>query len=78
EKLDQGRSKKQKIGESSEPRNKDVNELSEEELQQSMIIVSEQGMNVKALQIKYPIIDWESYTEDTRKYWKIIRVGNHT
>ncbi|GKE29691.1 hypothetical protein Tco_1445075 [Tanacetum coccineum] len=35
-------------------------------------------MNVAALQIKYPIIDWEIYTEGTRKYWKIIRVGNHT
>nr|GFB91050.1 hypothetical protein [Tanacetum cinerariifolium] len=36
-----------------------------------------QGMNVEALQTKYPIIDWEIYTKGTRKYWKIIRVGNH-
>ncbi|GJW79380.1 hypothetical protein Tco_0141062 [Tanacetum coccineum] len=43
-----------------------------------MIIVPEQGMNVKALQTKYLIIDWEIYTEGTRKYWKIIRDGNHT
>ncbi|GJW44917.1 hypothetical protein Tco_0073716 [Tanacetum coccineum] len=43
-----------------------------------MIIVPEQGMNVEALQTKYPIIDWEIYTEGARKYWKIIRVGNHT
>ncbi|GJZ02760.1 hypothetical protein Tco_0520721 [Tanacetum coccineum] len=35
-------------------------------------------MNVEALQTKYPIIDSEIYTEGTRKYWKIIRVGNHT
>ncbi|GJX34694.1 hypothetical protein Tco_0246251 [Tanacetum coccineum] len=35
-------------------------------------------MNVEALQTKYPIIDWEVYTEDSRMYWKIIRVGNHT
>nr|GEW88918.1 hypothetical protein [Tanacetum cinerariifolium] len=77
EKLDQGRSKMQKIGESLKPRNKDVDELSQEELQQLMIIVPEQGMNVKALQTKYLIIDWEIYTKDTRKYWKIIRVGNH-
>ncbi|GKB15291.1 hypothetical protein Tco_0849214 [Tanacetum coccineum] len=35
-------------------------------------------MNVEALQTKYPIIDWEIYTEGARKYWKIIRVGNHT
>nr|GEW18758.1 xylulose kinase-1 [Tanacetum cinerariifolium] len=78
EELDQGRSKKQKIGESSEPRNKDVDELSQEELQQLIIIVLEQGMNVEALQTKYTIIDREIYTEDTRKYWNIIRVGNYT
>ncbi|GKC19303.1 retrovirus-related pol polyprotein from transposon TNT 1-94, partial [Tanacetum coccineum] len=33
---------------------------------------------VEALQVKYPIIDWEVYSQDTRRYWKIIRVGNHT
>ncbi|GJU99215.1 hypothetical protein Tco_1553751 [Tanacetum coccineum] len=43
-----------------------------------MVIVPKEGMNVEALQTKYPIIDWEVYTEDSRKYWKIIRVGNHT
>nr|GFA91528.1 hypothetical protein [Tanacetum cinerariifolium] len=42
EELDQGKSKKQKIGESSEPRKKDVDELSQEERQQLMIIVLEQ------------------------------------
>nr|GEU84713.1 putative ribonuclease H-like domain-containing protein [Tanacetum cinerariifolium] len=57
EERDQVRSKKQKIGESSKPRNKDVNKLSQEDLQQLMIIVLEQGMNVEALQTKYPIID---------------------
>ncbi|GKD28526.1 hypothetical protein Tco_1239304 [Tanacetum coccineum] len=46
-----------------------------EELNQE---IPKKGMNVKALQTKYPIIDWEIYTEGTRKYWKIIRVGNHT
>ncbi|GKA80236.1 hypothetical protein Tco_0786832, partial [Tanacetum coccineum] len=35
-------------------------------------------MNVEALQTKYLIIDWEIYTKGTKKYWKIIRVGNHT
>ncbi|GKA37422.1 hypothetical protein Tco_0723987 [Tanacetum coccineum] len=53
-------------------------ELSHEELQQLMIIVPKEGMNIEALQIKYPIIDWEVYTKDSRMYWKIIRVGNHT
>nr|GEU74253.1 retrovirus-related Pol polyprotein from transposon TNT 1-94 [Tanacetum cinerariifolium] len=63
---------------SSEPRNKYVDELSQKELQQLMIIVSEQEMNVEALQTKYPIIDLEIYTKDTKKYWKTIKVGNHT
>ncbi|GJU28251.1 hypothetical protein Tco_1166872 [Tanacetum coccineum] len=48
------------------------------ELQQLMIIVPEEGMNVKALQTKYLIIDWEVYSENTIKFWKIIRVGNYT
>ncbi|GJV16931.1 hypothetical protein Tco_1362254 [Tanacetum coccineum] len=56
EELDQESSKRQKTGESSklveEPRVKEANELSQEELQQMMIIVSEQGMNVEALQTK--------------------------
>ncbi|GJW17256.1 hypothetical protein Tco_0024692 [Tanacetum coccineum] len=35
-------------------------------------------MNVETLQTKYPVIDWKIYIEGDRKYWKIIRVGNHT
>ncbi|GJY89335.1 hypothetical protein Tco_0503963 [Tanacetum coccineum] len=82
EELGEESSKRQKIGEESEPaeesKDKESDELSQEQLQQLMIIVPEEGMNVKALQTKYPIIDWEVYTEDSRMYWKIIRVGNHT
>ncbi|GJS26893.1 retrovirus-related pol polyprotein from transposon TNT 1-94 [Tanacetum coccineum] len=56
EELDQESSKRQKSDESSElaeePRDKEVDELSQEELQQMMIIVPEQGMNVEALQTK--------------------------
>ncbi|GJR48161.1 hypothetical protein Tco_1316264 [Tanacetum coccineum] len=63
EELDQESSKRQKTGESSElaeePRDKEADELSQEKLQQMMIIVPEKGMNVDALQTKYPIIDWE-------------------
>ncbi|GKB23256.1 hypothetical protein Tco_0862657 [Tanacetum coccineum] len=33
---------------------------------------------VEALQVKYPIIDWEIHSEDSRKYLKIIRVRGHT
>ncbi|GJY00312.1 hypothetical protein Tco_0357330 [Tanacetum coccineum] len=28
---------------------------------------------IQPLQVKYPIIDWEVYSEDTRRYWRIIR-----
>ncbi|GKB36506.1 hypothetical protein Tco_0881448 [Tanacetum coccineum] len=41
-------------------------------------LILEEGINVEALQTKYLIIDWEVYTKDSRKYWKIIRVGGHT
>ncbi|GKF34327.1 hypothetical protein Tco_0107527 [Tanacetum coccineum] len=54
-----------------------ADELSKEHLQQLMIIVPEEGMNVEALQTKYPIIDWEVYSEDIIKFWKIIRVENY-
>ncbi|GJR39460.1 hypothetical protein Tco_1215144 [Tanacetum coccineum] len=44
-----------------------------------MMIVSVEAINVEALQTKYPIIDWEVYIDErSRKYWKIIRVRNHT
>ncbi|GKA23808.1 hypothetical protein Tco_0709841 [Tanacetum coccineum] len=35
-------------------------------------------MHVEALQTKYPIVDWEVYSEDIMQFWKIIKVGNHT
>ncbi|GKE67308.1 hypothetical protein Tco_1521469, partial [Tanacetum coccineum] len=53
-------------------------ELSKEELQKLLVVVPVEKVYVEALQVKYPIIDWEVYSEDTRKYWIIIRVGNHT
>nr|GFA46042.1 hypothetical protein [Tanacetum cinerariifolium] len=74
EELDQESYKRQKTIKSSklakEPRDKEADELSQEELQQMMIIVLVQGMNVEALQTKYPIIDWEIYTEGTRNLVK--------
>ncbi|GJW70179.1 hypothetical protein Tco_0127096 [Tanacetum coccineum] len=76
EELDQESSKRQKTGESSESRDKENDELSQEELQQMMIIVPEQGMNVEALQTKYLIIDWEIYIEGTRNASCVYREGN--
>ncbi|GJR64369.1 hypothetical protein Tco_0010434 [Tanacetum coccineum] len=43
-----------------------------------MMVVLVEEVYVEALHVKYPIIDWEVYTEESRKYWKIIKVGNHT
>ncbi|GJX75654.1 hypothetical protein Tco_0322465 [Tanacetum coccineum] len=39
-------------------------------------IVLVEEINAEALQVKYPIINWEIHTEGSRKYWKIIRVSN--
>ncbi|GJY54972.1 hypothetical protein Tco_0446636 [Tanacetum coccineum] len=52
-------------------------DLSEEELQKHIVIVLVEEMYVEALQVKYPIINWEAYTEESRLYWKIIRVRDH-
>nr|GEZ93280.1 hypothetical protein [Tanacetum cinerariifolium] len=72
EEIEHEGSKKQKTSEASgsaqEQLHEEEKELSQEDLQHLMIIVLEQEMNVEALQTKYPIIDWEIYTEDTKKY----------
>ncbi|GJV52840.1 hypothetical protein Tco_1448581 [Tanacetum coccineum] len=74
EELVQESSKRQKTRESSEPveepKDKEEEELSQERIQQMMIIVLEQGMNVKTLQTKYPIIDWEIYSKGARKLFE--------
>ncbi|GJZ32708.1 hypothetical protein Tco_0578144 [Tanacetum coccineum] len=46
--------------------NKSKEELSEEEIQKLMMVVPVEEVYVEALQVKYPIIDWEVYSEDTR------------
>nr|GFB12501.1 retrovirus-related Pol polyprotein from transposon TNT 1-94 [Tanacetum cinerariifolium] len=61
-----------------EQQSKEPKELSEEGLKKMIVIVPVEELYIEALQVKYPIIDWEIYSEDVRKYWKIIRVGNHT
>ncbi|GKD65351.1 hypothetical protein Tco_1307459, partial [Tanacetum coccineum] len=55
-----------------------IDELPQEQLNQIVIIVPDEGINVEALQTKYPIIGWKVYSEDIMQFWKIIRVGNHT
>ncbi|GJT80047.1 putative ribonuclease H-like domain-containing protein, partial [Tanacetum coccineum] len=78
EELGEESSKRQKIGEGSEPaeesKDKESDELSQEQLQQLIIIVPEEGMNVEALQTKYPIIDWENFNrDDLVKLWDLVR-----
>ncbi|GJW01843.1 hypothetical protein Tco_1557094 [Tanacetum coccineum] len=47
---------------------RDAEEELDQESSKRQKTVLEQGMNVEALQTKYPIIDWEIYTEGIRKY----------
>ncbi|GJZ44593.1 hypothetical protein Tco_0591848 [Tanacetum coccineum] len=51
--------------------------VSEEELKKLLVIVPVEEVYIEALQVKYPIIDWEVFTKESRSYWRIIRVGNH-
>ncbi|GJZ10208.1 hypothetical protein Tco_0544967 [Tanacetum coccineum] len=50
----------------------------EEDLKKMMEIIQVQEFKAEVLQTKYPIMDWEIHKEDSRKYWKIIRVSNTT
>nr|GEU52740.1 hypothetical protein [Tanacetum cinerariifolium] len=49
--------------------------MTEEDVQNMLEIIPIPEFKVKALQVKYPTIDWEIHTEGSRTYWKIIRVG---
>ncbi|GKD28978.1 hypothetical protein Tco_1239756 [Tanacetum coccineum] len=49
-------------------------DLTEEELKKFLEIVLSEEFRVEVLQTKHPIMDWEIHTDDSRKYWKIIRV----
>ncbi|GJV55059.1 hypothetical protein Tco_1456064 [Tanacetum coccineum] len=60
-----------------EQQTKESQELSEDELQKLLVIVPIEEIYVEALQVRYPIINWEVRTGDSRLYWKIIRVGDH-
>ncbi|GJS84910.1 hypothetical protein Tco_0751451 [Tanacetum coccineum] len=70
--------KRHRTEEVSESVQEKTDELSQEQLNQMVIIVPDEGINVEALQTKYPINGWEVYSEDTMQFWKIIRVGNYT
>nr|GEW42246.1 hypothetical protein [Tanacetum cinerariifolium]GEW78276.1 hypothetical protein [Tanacetum cinerariifolium] len=56
----------------------DPKEMSEEDVKNMLEIVPVTEFKVEALQVKYPIIDWVIYSEGSKTYWKIIRVGRIT
>nr|GEY28005.1 ribonuclease H-like domain, reverse transcriptase, RNA-dependent DNA polymerase [Tanacetum cinerariifolium] len=51
----------------------DPKEMSEEDIKNMLEIVPVSEFKVEALQVKYPLIDWEIHYEGSRSYWKIIK-----
>nr|GEU41706.1 putative ribonuclease H-like domain-containing protein [Tanacetum cinerariifolium] len=56
----------------------DPAEISEEDVQNMLQIVLVAEFKVEALQVKYPLIDWEIHFEGSRSYSKITRVAGIT
>nr|GEY39609.1 hypothetical protein [Tanacetum cinerariifolium] len=56
----------------------DPKEMSKEDVKNMLQIIPVSEFKVEALQVKYPLIDWEIHSEGSRSYWKIIRVGGIT
>nr|GEV56235.1 hypothetical protein [Tanacetum cinerariifolium] len=59
-------------------RTNDPKEMSEEDVKNMLKIIPVYEFKVEALQVKYPLIDWEIHSEGSRTHWKIIRVGGIT
>nr|GFA93229.1 hypothetical protein [Tanacetum cinerariifolium] len=53
----------------------DPKEMSKDDVQNMLEIFPVSKFKVEALQVKYPLIDWEIHSEGSRTYWKIIKVG---
>nr|GEV75064.1 hypothetical protein [Tanacetum cinerariifolium] len=56
----------------------DPKEMYEEDVKNMLEIILLFEFKVEALQVKYPLIDWEIHSEGSRTYWKIIKVGGIT
>nr|GEV01266.1 hypothetical protein [Tanacetum cinerariifolium] len=56
----------------------DHTKMSEEDVQYMLEVIPMAEFKLEALQVKYPLIDWEIYSKGSRSYWKIIRVGRVT
>nr|GEW32824.1 hypothetical protein [Tanacetum cinerariifolium] len=51
-----------------------ANEISQEDLQQMMMIVLVEEVYVESLQVKYPIIDWERFNrDDLVRLWDLVK-----
>ncbi|GJV49058.1 hypothetical protein Tco_1439270 [Tanacetum coccineum] len=53
---------------SQEQSTEESKELSEEDLKEILEIVPVEETKAEALQVKYPIVDWEVHTDGSRKY----------
>nr|GEZ14511.1 hypothetical protein [Tanacetum cinerariifolium] len=56
----------------------DPAEISEKDVKNTLQIIPIAEFKVEALQVKYPFIDWEIYSEGSRTYWRMLRVGGVT
>nr|GEY68007.1 reverse transcriptase domain-containing protein [Tanacetum cinerariifolium] len=52
--------------------------MSEKDVKNMLEIIPVSEFKIEALQVKYPLIDWEIHFEGSRSYWKIIGVGGIT
>nr|GEX51623.1 putative ribonuclease H-like domain-containing protein [Tanacetum cinerariifolium] len=73
--LQEESSKRQKTEEGSElTEEPKADEISQEDLQQIMMIVPVEEVYVEALQVKYPIIDWERFDrDDLVRLWDLVK-----
>nr|GEW52829.1 hypothetical protein [Tanacetum cinerariifolium] len=56
----------------------DLAEISEEDVQNMLQIILMAEFKVEALHVKYHLTDWEIYSEGSRSYWRMVRVGGVT
>nr|GFA10438.1 hypothetical protein [Tanacetum cinerariifolium] len=56
----------------------DPAEISKEDVQNMLQIILMVEFKVEALHVKYHLTDWEIYSEGSRSYWRMVRVGGVT
>nr|GEW95318.1 hypothetical protein [Tanacetum cinerariifolium] len=73
--LEKEQVKKQKSSEEAPEIETTTKEFPEEKIKEMMQLVPVEDVNVQALQVKHPIIDWKVHSEGQRSYLQIIRLG---